>query len=119
MSFGQIKIGNKRKGGISRLPGFSSVDVDRKNPILGNKYILNDYTDDKERAEVIGKYRIDFEADCAANGPMLEETKRIARRVYKGENILLNCWCFGPPTNKPCHVEIIKSKIEEILKPYE
>jgi hypothetical protein len=119
MNFGQIKIGSKRKGGERFDPSFELIDVDRKNPILGNPHILQNHLDDNERAEVIEKYRVDFEQDCANNGPMLEETKKIARRVYKGQNVALQCWCYGPPLFKSCHAEIIKSKIEEILKPYE
>lgn len=116
--FGQIKIGNKRTGGLKELKGFTSVDVDRKNPILGNHYPLDDYRDDVKRTEVIGKYNEDYEADWAANGPMKQETLKLARRVYKGESLLLLCWCSGAPTFKPCHAEKIVAKIEEILKPY-
>lgn len=116
--FGEIKIGNKRKGGISSLSGFTSIDCDRKNPILGNKYILHDYLDDQERESVINSYKIDYEEDWKIGGPMKEATLKLARRAYKGENLLLNCWCYGDPTKKPCHVELIKAKIEEILEPY-
>jgi hypothetical protein len=118
MSFGQIKIISKRKGGEKADSSFVRIDVDRKNPVLGNRHVLHNHLDDSERADVINKYRVDFEKDCLNNGPMLEETKKIARRVYRGENIALACWCSGPPLFKPCHAEIIKNKIEEILKPY-
>lgn len=116
--FGEIKIGNKRTGGVKSLEGFTSIDVDRLNPVLGNKYILEDYRDDEKRAEVLENYRKDYEADWAVDGPMKQETLKIARRVYKGESVLLLCWCNGKPTFKPCHAEQIKAKIEEILKPY-
>jgi len=116
--FGQIKLGSKRKGGIRELPGFTSISVDRENPVLGNKYVLWDHRDDDERAEVIWKYKEDYDADWAQNGPMKEATLKIARRVYKGENIMLLCWCSGPPIYKPCHAELIKERIEGILAPY-
>jgi hypothetical protein len=119
MKFGSVKIGSKRKGGEKFDESFFLIDVDRKNRVLGNPHILHNHLDDNERAQVIEKYRVDFEQDCANNGHMLEETKKIARRVYKGQNIALMCWCSGPPLFKPCHAEIIKNKIEEILKPYE
>lgn len=118
-NFGQIKIGNKRKGGVKFDSSFELIDVDRNHPILGNKHILHNHLDDEERARIIEAYRQDYNEDCSKNGPMLEATKVIARKVYKGQNVALMCWCGGPPINKPCHAEIIKAKIEEILKPYE
>ncbi len=116
--FGCIKLGNKRKGGIAQLESYTSVEVDRNNLILGNKYVLFDFRDNDERAEVIGKYKVDFDKDWAENGPMKQETLKLARRVYKGESLLLLCWCAGAPTFKPCHAELIKSRIEEVLAPY-
>lgn len=118
MKFGKVEIGNKRKGGAVFPPDYLRVDVDRKNKILGNPYILHNYLDDRERAEVIGKYQLDYEADWAVDGPMKEETLKIARLVYKGQSVVLDCWCAGKPTYKPCHAELIKEKIEQILTPY-
>lgn len=117
-TFGKIKIGNKRKGGISALEGFTSVDVDRANPILGNRHVLSKWADDEERQEVLDDYKVDYDSDWFHDGPMKQETLKLARRVYKGENLLLVCWCNGKPTYKPCHAEFIKSKIEEVLAPY-
>jgi len=119
MNFGVVKIGSKRKGGEKFDSSFELIDVDRNNPILGNKHVLHNHLDDNERAEVIRKHNLDFEAECRNNGPMLEEVKKIARKVYKGQNVALMCWCAGPPLFKPCHAETYKNKIEEILKPYE
>jgi len=117
-NFGKIEIGNKRKGGVKSKEGFTSIDCDRENPILGNKYVLLDWRDDDMRTDVLFDYKGDYDEDWNNNGPMKQETLKIARRVYKGENVLLNCWCVGAPTFKPCHVEFIKERIEEILKPY-
>lgn len=117
-SFGEVKVGSKRKGGEKFSPAFELIDVDRKNAILGNRHILHDHLNDEERGGVIEKYRLDFEADCANNGPMLTEVKKIARKVYRGKSVALMCWCAGPPLFKPCHAEILKAKIEEILKPF-
>ncbi len=118
MKLGEIRVGNKRSGGISNLPDFTSIDCDRKNPILGNPHILKNHLDDEERRQVIEKYQQDYEKDYSEYGPMYQETLKLARRAYKGENLLLNCWCSGPPTFKPCHVDLIKENIEEILRPY-
>jgi len=117
-TFGKIIFGNLRKRADKIPDDYLVIRVDRDHAILGNKYILWDHRDDDERAEVIGKYRVDYEKDCANNGPMLEATKVIARKVYKGQSVALMCWCSGAPTYKPCHAELIKAKIEEILKPY-
>jgi hypothetical protein len=119
MNFGKVEIGNKRKGGVKFDSSFELIDVDRNHPTLGNRHILYNHLDDEERARVIEAYRLDYNKDCENNGPMLEATKVIARKVYKGQNVALMCWCSGPPTNKPCHAEIIKGKIEEILAPFD
>ena len=115
---GIVKLGNKRSGGTKKLEGFESIDVDRENKILGNRHVLWDHRDDTERARVIECYRVEYEADWKVDGPMKQETLKIARKVYKGQNVLLNCWCSGAPTFKPCHAELIKSRIEEVLAPY-
>ena len=117
--FGQIIIGNKRTGSDKIPVNFLLWDVDRANPILGNKHILEDHRDDIKRAEVLGEYKSDYDADWMIAGPMKQETLKIARRVYKGENIALMCWCSGKPTFKPCHAEQIRDRIAEILKPHE
>ena len=116
--FGEIRLGNKRSNGVKRLVGFESIDVDRENPVLGNKAILWDHRDDAERARVIECYRVEYEADWKVDGPMKQETLKLARKAYRGQNLLLLCWCSGAPTYKPCHAELIKSRIEEILAPY-
>ena len=104
--------------GTKHLDGFESIDVDRECKILGNKNILWDYRDDAERARVIEAYRVEYEAYWKIDGPMKQETLKLARKAYKGQNLLLLCWCSGTPTYKPCHAELIKSRIEEILAPY-
>lgn len=115
MENAKIIIGNKRS---NRPLGreFKLIDVDRKHLILGNKYILKNRFDDKEREDVIEKYRKDFYDDCLVFGPMYKSTLEIANMVRSGESIALMCWCHGHPTYKPCHAEIIKEKIEEMLK---
>jgi hypothetical protein len=117
-TFGKIIVGNLRKGASPIPPGFTQIRVDRENPILGNKYILHDWRDDDERYDVLFDYKGDYDDDWDKNGPMKQETLKIARRVYKGESVALMCWCAGKPTYKPCHAEFIKDRIEETLKPY-
>jgi len=118
MKFGNIYIGNKRSGAAPPRKDTEVIHVDRVNPILGNKYILEDYRDDIKRAEVLSKYKADYDADWERDGPMKQETLKIARKVYKGKSVSLLCWCAGAPTFRACHAEFIKYRIEEVLKPY-
>lgn len=117
--FGKVIIGNLRKGANEIPAEYLKIRVDREHPTLGNQYVLEDWRDDDMRTDVLADYLGDYEEDCKNNGPMLEATKVIARKVYKGQSVALMCWCRGKPTYKPCHADFIKSKIEEILKPYE
>lgn len=115
-STGSIRIGNKRVGALNKPePGEIAIDVDRNNPILGNKYILRNHLDDRERNQVISLFRADYIEDWNKNGPMRKETERIANMAATGKKIILMCWCSGSPMNKPCHADIIKEKIDEIL----
>ena len=116
--FGKVIICNKRKGAHPIPEGFLRVDVDRTNEILGNPYELLDWRDDDMRTDVLADYQADYDVDWNRGGPMKEETLKLARRVYKGENLALMCWCAGKPTYKPCHAEQIRDRIKEVLAPY-
>lgn len=111
---GVIRIGNKRKGGVGPRKGETVIHVDRSSP-LGNRHILKNIWDDKERQSVIQLFKKDFEEDLINNGPMSHVVGRIVDRVKEGKDVILMCWCFGPPTNKSCHAEVIKEKIEQLL----
>lgn len=109
---GSIRVGNKRKGAwIKPYDDETVVDVDRANPILGNKHILNDPKNDLERMQVIERYKVDYEKDWEANGPMALATYRLAKRVRDGEKIILQCWCAP----KDCHGDLIVEKVKELL----
>ena len=98
---------SKRKGGISPFAGETVVDVDRTNPILGNRHVLADHRDDRQRETVIEAYRRDFEDDMARAGPMFRAVEGLARRFVAGESIALRCWCAP----RPCHAEIIQRMV--------
>lgn len=112
-AFGSVRIGNKRKGSLAKANSQEvSTDVDRMNPILGNKYVLKNADDSKARDNVIVCYNTDYEADFLADGPMARATKALARRVMNGEKLILMCWCCP----KPCHANLIIAKIRKIIE---
>jgi hypothetical protein len=97
---GYIRLGNKRAGAPGKpKPGEIAVDIDRKNRILGNPFILRDATDKAARADVIERFRAKYQADLACDGPMAAATQAPAERVKTGQRIVCMCWCWP----KPCH----------------
>ncbi len=115
-AIGSVRIGNKRSGATRLKPGEIAIDIDRKNPVLGNPYVLNDHHDDTARPDVIARYTKDYEADLAQNGPMAYATRKLAERIKAGEHLVLMCWCSGAPTYKPCHGDRIATEINRIIK---
>lgn len=113
---GSVRLGNKRKGAAAKpRPGEIAIDIDRCNPVLGNPFILRDHTDDVRRAEVIRRYAAKYEADIARHGPMAIATEELAERVRSGEKLVLMCWCHGAPFNYPCHGDLVKARIGNLL----
>ena len=53
---GSVRVVSKRQGGTAALTDETVIDVDRVNPVLGNRHILRNHHDDAERAVVIGAY---------------------------------------------------------------
>jgi Domain of unknown function (DUF4326) len=110
---GSIRVGNKRSGSpLKPLAGEIVIDGDRKNPILGNPYILHNPNDKDERMQVIASYNKDFFKDWEENGPKRKEVEKICDLVNKGKRVVLMCWCAP----KKCHCDTIKDKVEEITK---
>jgi Domain of unknown function (DUF4326) len=113
LSDGYIRLGNKRAGAAGKpKPGEIAVDVDRKNRILGNPFILRDPNDKAARADVIERFRTKYHADLACDGPMAAATQGLAERVKTGERIVCMCWCWP----KPCHGNLIIDEIKQRLK---
>lgn len=116
--FGQIIVGNKRKGAvIYKSPPYLIFDADRSS-VLGNPIVLEDHNNDQARAAVISQYKEILEKDWQNQGPIYKKCIEIARKVYQGYDVVLMCWCAGKPTFKPCHAELIKAKIENFLEGY-
>jgi hypothetical protein len=112
-SNGYIRLGNKRAGATGKpKPGETAVDIDRKNRILGNPFVLRDPNDKAARADVIECFRAKYRADLACDGPMAAATQTLTERVKAGERIVALCW-FWP---KPCHGTLIINEIKRRLE---
>ena len=104
---------NKRAGAPGKpKPGEIAVDIDRKNRILGNPFILRDPNDKAARADVIERFRAKYHADLACDGPMAAATQALAERVKTGERMVCMCWCWP----KPCHGNLIIDEIKRQLE---
>ena len=101
---GSIRLGNKRAGAPGKPgPGEIAVDIDRKNRVLGNPFVLHNPSDAAARNDVIERFRAKYEADLKCDGPMSAATEALAERVRKGERLVCMCWCWPkrcylPPT---------------------
>ena len=88
------------------------IPVDRRNPVLGNKHILKNKLDWRERDRCIDAYARDVDADFAVQGPMYLAIKELAERVLNGEQLALQCACI--PLR--CHGSVIAEKINQMVK---
>src|SRR5271169_5435841 len=103
---GSIRLGNKRAGAPGKPgPGEIAVDIDRKNSVLGNPFVLHDPTDAAARNDVIVRFRAKYVADLKCDGPMSAATEALAERVRM-------CWCWP----KRCHGNIIIDEIKRRLE---
>ena len=106
---GYVRLGNKRAGAPGKpWAGETAVDIDRRNPVFGNPFVLHDHRDASARAEVIERYRAKFEDDLRAGGLMAAATVALAERVRKVERLVLMCWCWP----KPCHGNLIVVEVK-------
>jgi hypothetical protein len=79
--------------------------VGRPSP-LGNPFPLGPYT----REDSIAHYESFLEYHRHHDGPIKNELNRLANMSLAGDLTLI-CWCAP----LPCHADVIKRKIEEIL----
>jgi hypothetical protein len=115
VNIGSIRVGNKRKGSkFSPLMDELIIDIDRSDPILGNKHVLNDPSDNEERNRVILAYEKDLKEDEKKKGPMTCEISKIAAKVLAGKKVICMCWCA--PTN--CHGDLIVSRVNKVIREY-
>ena len=110
---GYIRLGNKRAGAPGKpKPGEIAVDIDRKNRILGNPFILRDPNDKAAHADVIERFRAKYHADLACDGPMAAATQALAERLKTGERIVCMCWCWPKPRHGNLIIDEIKRRLE-------
>ena len=91
--------------------GESAVDIDRRNPVLGNPFVLHDHRDVTARAEVMELYRAQLEDDPRNDSQMAAATGAL-QRVLEGERLVRMCWCWP----KPCHGNLNISEIHRRLR---
>jgi hypothetical protein len=98
-----IRVVSKRKerSAVTAAADELVIDVDRSNPVLGNRHILHDHFDGAERDRVIAAHARDFEADLAAHGPMSRAIDDIVEKMRAGRKIALRCWCAP----RRCHAD--------------
>jgi hypothetical protein len=117
MKVGCVRVTSKRSG--IKFPSIQNeimVDVDRSNRILGNKFELKNRHDMVERVKVILQFKEQYDTDFEREGPMYLATLELVNIVLTGKNLALRCWCSEPDNSIPCHADIIKNKIEEIVE---
>ena len=93
-------------------PGEIAVDIDRRNRILGNPFVLHDPTDAAARNDVIERFRAKYEADLKCDGPMSPATEALTERVRKGERLVCMCWCWPKRRHGAIIIDEIKRRLE-------
>ena len=100
----------KEKRAVVATAQETLVMVDRTNPVLGNRYVLENFRDGDQRDAVITAYKNDLDRDIDRGGPMFQELKLLAARVAGGERIALCCWCAP----RKCHADFLTEKIKNL-----
>lgn len=89
------------------------VSIDRSNPILGNKFVLNNPNDPVERAKVIADYE-HWMGGKLQEPAVAQALEQLAQRAASGEKLALMCWCDP----KPCHghflQKLIQNRVQEL-----
>lgn len=86
------------------------VVIDRTNAVLGNRHILTQKSNLRERERVIALHQKDLDHSMKVNGEMAKEIHALAARVRDGERLCLACWCQP----SPCHGENYVRAIRQI-----
>ena len=112
MAHGSVRVVSCRKEKKATLaqPGETIVMVDRTNPVLGNRYVLQDFRDAVQRDAVISAYKRDLQKDVEHKGVMFQEIQRLASRAAGGERIALCCWCAP----RRCHADLLAEIIKKM-----
>lgn len=106
---GSIVVSSQRHVGVKPPNGYHLIHIDRPSgSILQNTHFM---ASEAKRALVISRFADDLHKDFILMGPMWTEIYRIRDMVRLGKNVALHCWCAP----KPCHGDLIKQAIEDIL----
>jgi len=108
----EVIVVSLRKGAPPIPKGYVPVRIDRKSPLLGNPFFLDDKNDRAGRDRVIDNFRDYLRGEMREKSPVWQEVIKLADRVQRGEKLALQCWC----SPKPCHGDIIKKAIYGILR---
>lgn len=108
---GTIRVVSKRATGIKASPHETIIDIDRSNPLLGNRHYLSDVNDTQQRARVVALHAHDVEVDELRNGPISALLKDHAKRVISGEQIAYRCWCAP----WQCHGDNYIAKVKALV----
>ena len=103
-----IIVCSKRKFARPVPLGYTRVDVDRKNPHLGNPFVLENANDSVARAKVIADFEAWFPKEMQ-KPQVANAIDQLAVRVAAGEKLALMCWCDP----KPCHGHFLQRLIND------
>jgi len=106
-----VIVVSMRKGADPAPEGYTPIRIDRKNPVLGNPYVMKGNSLE-ERKQVVRNFRLDANESRENSTDLWKGIEKLADRVENGEKLALQCWCA--PLD--CHGDVIKSAISYILK---
>ena len=104
-----IIVCSKRKFARPVPFGYTKVDIDRKNPQLGNPFVLEDANDDAARAKVIADFEVWFPTMKMQEPAVVKAIEQLAIRVASGEKLAFMCWCDP----KPCHGHFLQRLVND------
>lgn len=102
---GELIVCNKRN---PKRKNFVYIPIHRPYP-LGNPFAMRE---DDERGAVIERYQNAFDHLYSTNKSFEKAVNEVIILLLKGDNVALECYCVP----KPCHGNVIKEKILEIIK---
>jgi hypothetical protein len=116
-SLGKITVYSKRVGGLNPPVHGNHIncDIDRSNSLLGNPFPLKNRFDDAERYLCIDKYEKYIESKLMSDDRVLQEFKMLIEYLKNGIDVNLICWCKEGNREVPCHGDVIKKILEELM----
>lgn len=103
---GNIIVCNKHNS--YKRKDYIYIPIYRPHP-LGNPYVL---TKEEQRNDVIEKFKNNFDLLYSEKEEFKKAIDDVIIILSKGQNVAMECYCKP----KPCHGDIIKEKILEMMK---